>query len=423
VEIARYTLTGNLDGNAGTDLLASAASKFVLVNDAPDLAGNHNGGTVRFGVDGALWASLGEDANPCAAQAPATLRGVILRLRTDLLPPGAGSAFHAQLTVPDSPFATSPDSNLRLVAAYGLRNPFRFQIDPAWGTLAIGDVGDFQREELDLLQPVVPVPLRLSTPGSHEPPGGASELGANFGWPWREGLAEGRFGEDCGPEPPGLVPPVWEYDRSTQFGGAAIISAGFYRPQPGGEHNWPESHDGDLFANDYYTGDLRRLTEANGVWTLAPSIAGQPSVTAWGKGFGQVSDWRVGADGALWFLRQSVEFAGGTGTIGRIRGPDPLSVPPRRPLSLRLARSPALAVAELWVVATADARIRIVDASGRVVRTLEVSGPSAPGAEPMELRVTWDGYSEAGELARPGMYLALVESGGRRAALRVPFLR
>jgi glucose/arabinose dehydrogenase len=415
IRIARYTLSGDLDGAAGTDLIADPASRYDLVDDAPDLMGMHNGGTVRFGIEGVLYASLGEDALPCAAQSPGTLRGVILRLRTDALPPGPGSAFRAQVTPPDNPFAASPDSNLRLVAAYGLRNPFRFQVDPAFGTLAIGDVGDGAREELDLLAPPVPIPAFGPAP----PP--APGLGANFGWPWREGNEVGRFAEDCGPEPSGLTPPAFEYDRTQAPGASAVISAGFYRQSPNGQRNWPADHVGDLFASDYYTGVLRRLRETGGTWSLAPSAPGQPSTTAWGMGFEQVSDWRLGSDGSLWFCRQSVDFAPNTGAIGRVQGPGLLSVPPGARVSLRLARSPAVRSAELRVVAGAEVRVRIMDASGRELRSLwDGVAPVPPGSE---FALTWDGLTEGREPARPGIYFAHIESGGRRAVLRVPFLR
>ncbi len=414
VRIARYTLTGDLDGTSGADLVADPASRYDLIDDAPDNAPNHNGGTVRFGIESVLYASLGEDANMCAAQTPGTLRGVMLRMRTFNLPPGPGAAFRAQLTDPANPFATSPDSNLRLVAAYGLRNPFRFQVDPLWGTLAIGDVGATLREELDLLSPT------LVFPGAQGVAMDASPLGANFGWPFREGTVDGPGGS-CGTPPAGLVEPVYDYDR-TQQNGASIISAGFYRPHTGGVFNWPADHDGDLFANDYYSGVLRRIKQTGGVWSLADPIPGQPDPAAWGTGFDKVSDWRLAADGSLWFCRQSVNYIPLTGSLGRIRGPGLVSTPPGARLSLKLTRSPAVGVAELRVVADANVRVRIVDLAGRPIRTLWEG--IAPAAQPGDsFLLTWDGTAEDGDRARPGMYLAFVESGGRRASVRIPFLR
>jgi glucose/arabinose dehydrogenase len=413
IRIARFTLSGDLDGTAGTNLTADPATRYDLVDDAPDQAGNHNGGTLRFGIEGVLYASLGDDADPCAAQLPGTLRGAILRMRTDQLPPGPGSAFHAQLTPPDNPYVASPDSNLRLVAAQGLRNPFRFQVDPTFGLLAIGDVGDQAREELNLLMP--PIPFPAVEPG----PPAAPPLGANFGWPWFEGTQPGRFAADCGPEPTGLAGPIHDYDRTVIPGGAAIVAAGFYRQRMGGAHNWPADHDGDVFFGDYYSGVLQRLEETGGLWSLAPPLPGQPTSSAWGTGFQQVSDWRVGPDGALWYCRQGEDFFGGTGSIGRIRGPGPLGVPPGVRPSLRLVRSPAVGTAELRVIAGARVRVRVLDLAGRALRTLW-DGPMTAASE---FPITWDGRDEHGERARPGMYLAEVVSGAGRATVRVPFLR
>ncbi|NJR32105.1 MAG: hypothetical protein HC778_03605, partial [Chamaesiphon sp. CSU_1_12] len=42
--------------------------------------------TLRFGIDGKLYASLGEDADPCGAQNNTLFKGNILRLDIDNLP-------------------------------------------------------------------------------------------------------------------------------------------------------------------------------------------------------------------------------------------------------------------------------------------------------------------------------------------------
>jgi len=157
IRIARYTLSGDLAGTGSGAVSADAASRYDLIDDIPDQTAEHNGGTLRFGIEGVLYASIGEDGTPCAAQDSTSLRGVILRLSTRTLPPGPGSAFRAQITPLDNLFAAAADSNLRLVAALGLRNPFRFQVDPHFGSLVIGDVGDNAREEIDVLYPPIAV--------------------------------------------------------------------------------------------------------------------------------------------------------------------------------------------------------------------------------------------------------------------------
>jgi glucose/arabinose dehydrogenase len=413
IRISRYTLTGDLLDNSGGDVTADPASRYDLVSDIPDNAGNHNGGTVRFGIEGHLYVSLGEDANMCAAQGTTTLRGVILRLRTNTLPPGPGTAFRAQVTPPDNPFVAAADSNSHLVAAFGLRNPFRIQVDPQFGGFVIADVGASEREEIDLLSASFPVPAFGPAPPA------AAPLGSNFGWPWMEGTATGPT--TCGTLPPDLVAPIYDYDRSSQTS-ASVIAAGFYRQQAGGVYNWPADHDGDIFLNDYYTGVLRRLKFQAGVWSLAPVIPGQPSATGWGTGFGQAVDWRIHRDGSLWYCRQGVNFAANTGILGRIRGPGNLHTPPGARLALRLVRSPAIGTADLRVLAEVDVRVRIIDAAGRPVRLLWDDGVRAttPGSE---FPLHWDGLTDDGERAVPGIYFALVEGGGRRAAVRIPFLR
>lgn len=413
IRIARYTLTGDLLGSSGGDLIADPASRYDLVDDIPDNASNHNGGTVRFGVEGHLYVSLGEDANMCAAQGTTSLRGVILRLRTNPLPPGPGSAFRAQVTPPDNPFVASADSNSRLVAAFGLRNPFRFQVDPQFGILVIGDVGATLREEVDLLAPPIPIPALGPAPPA------AAPLGSNFGWPFREGTTTGPT--TCGPLPPNLVEPIYDYDRTQQPNGASVIAAGFYRPRQGGVFNWPADHHGDIFFNDYYTGVVRRLELVGNAWVIAAPIPGQPA-GGWGTGFSQVSDWRIASDGSLWYCKQSVNFAGGTGSFGRIRGPGLLGTPPGARLAARLARSPAIGFADLRVIAEADVEVRIVDLGGRVVRTLW-DGAITTSPVGSELSLQWDGQTDDGERARPGMYMALVQSGAQRTTVRIPFLR
>jgi len=59
--------------------------------------------TVRFGGDGFLYVSLGEDNNPSAAQDTSILGGKILRLDVSRLPDGPGSASRELVTPPDNP--------------------------------------------------------------------------------------------------------------------------------------------------------------------------------------------------------------------------------------------------------------------------------------------------------------------------------
>ena len=262
--------------------------------------------------DGTLIASLGDDAFPCGAQDSTGLRGVILRMSVNRLGPGPGMASIAQLTPLDNPYASSPDSNARLVLARGLRNPFRVQCDETLPWLMIGDVGNSQREEFDL--------LALPTAGTLPP--GMARSGANFGWPYREGTVEGSLGGGCAAAPAALAEPAFDYDRTSFSSGASIVAAGFMPAiittrAPGilPAQTLPPG----MYFSDYYTGALTRLdVPPDGTnWQVAPAVPGQPTADHFAEGFRAVADWRVRA-GTLWFVRQSINFAANTGSIGRI---------------------------------------------------------------------------------------------------------
>ena len=62
-----------------------------------------------------------------------------------------------------------------------------------------------------------------------------------------------------------------------------------------------------------------------------------------------------------------------------------------------------------------------MDLTGRAVRTLldRVTLPGVLGSTPF----TWDGRDDDGSSVAPGVYLALLEAGGQRTGLRIPFLR
>jgi hypothetical protein len=178
-------------------------------------------------------------------------------------------------------------------------------------------------------------------------------------------------------------------------------------------------HVGDLFASEYYSGWLFRLHKSGGTWSIAAPIQGQPSASHWGEGFAEISDWRVGPDGALWYCRQATNFVSGTGSIGRVYGPGVTAVPPTAAAiaSLELRFSPAVGRAEFAVRAPAAASLRVLDTAGRLVRRLEVGSPGASRT------ITWDGRDGQGRDASPGVYVASLDAGGQSIARRVVLLR
>lgn len=408
IRISRWTVTGDLTNTAGGALSASPASRFDLLANIPDNAGNHNGGTVRFGPDGMLYVSIGDDADYCDAQNIGILKGKILRLRVSELPPGAGTANFAQITPPDNPYVARPDSAGRLVYAYGLRNPFRAQIDPGRNTLVIGDVGLSEFEEVDL----------LALPG-----GAGTDIGpagANFGWPWREGNI---YYLSCGGTEPATTAPIYAYDR-TQLPGASIISGGAYRAQLGGD-NFPARYEGDVFFSEYYSGNVFRL-EWNGLaWVIAAPESGQADPGVWASGFDAVSDWRVGRDGALWACRQYFNGFRDAGRIERIAytlntGVPPGTTGPRLRLSSYPSPARGLVTLAYEAGSAASVTLRLFDIRGRLVRELPAQVPAPLGST---ASVSWDGLDAEGRKVPNGVYYARLESGSKSTGCPVVLAR
>ncbi len=399
IRISRYAVTGDLAFTGNGALTLDAASRYDLINSLPDVASNHNGGTLRFGPDGRLYDSMGEDAQACLAQDNSTLHGVILRLDVSQLPAGPGGPpALALITPPDNPQVGASDPRTRLIWALGLRNPFRFHIDPADGSLFIADVGQNLYEEID-----------HATAGA-----------LDFGWPLFEGPAP--FSSTCTSSFP-LVAPIFSYNRSGFT--ASVISGGVYRPPPGpppGPPNqFPPSYTGDYFFSDYYQGFLRRLRNTAGVWDIAPAESGQPSSTDWGRGFDEVSDYLVGPDGALWYCRQAVNFAGGSGQIRRVLPSQPPIMPTSFVSFAPPYPSPAPGYATLSftlsVAATVD--LTVFDARGRKVREVVPGVASTPGT----YYPTWDGRDDDRHTVPPGLYFARLRALGAEIVRRVALIR
>ncbi|MFA9431674.1 sorbosone dehydrogenase family protein [Egicoccus sp. AB-alg2] len=172
----------------------------------------HNGGMVAFDREGLLWLGLGDGGpgeDPAGrGQDPTDLLGSLVRIDPD---PDGDEPY----AVPaDNPFANG-DAGAPEVWAYGLRNPWRFWLDPVDDTVTIGDVGQYRYEEIDVL--------------------GVDEAGANLGWAVREG--PDCFGADTCDED-GLVDPVVTYAHDGQA--CAVVAGPVYRgralPELWGHH-------------------------------------------------------------------------------------------------------------------------------------------------------------------------------------------
>ncbi len=210
IHIARYTVGGGLNDPSSADLTIDSNTKVILLHDIPDDASNHNGGTLRFGPDGKLYVSVGDDADRCDAQDRTLLKGKILRINVD----GVTGAFdagsdRASLDPGDNPFSGDVNLDKRLIWAYGLRNPFRFSIDPVSGRTYVGDVGHNTREE--------------TSEGSPPANEGGSSNADNFAWPYYEGTHV-PANPNCGITPPPNHPPIFEYDHGGR-GSLSVIAS------------------------------------------------------------------------------------------------------------------------------------------------------------------------------------------------------
>ncbi|MEX1259208.1 MAG: PQQ-dependent sugar dehydrogenase [Gemmatimonadota bacterium] len=136
--IERYTASGN------ADVASPASGSLVLGVNQPNA--NHNGGQISFGPDGYLYVALGDGGGAGDpgenGQNRMTLLGSLLRLDLD------GAAPYS--IPPGNPFANGAQGRPE-IWAYGLRNPWRFAHDPPSGLLYIADVGQGEREEVNVV--------------------------------------------------------------------------------------------------------------------------------------------------------------------------------------------------------------------------------------------------------------------------------
>ena len=183
----------------------------------------HNAGMLEFGPDGHLYVAVGDGGDGGHnGQKPDNLFGTILRLDVDGEAPYAIPA--------DNPFVAG--GGAAEVWAYGLRNPWRFSIDHETGLMYIGDVGQQDWEEVDVIS--------------------LDEGGANFGWAYREG-SRCFSSPDC--EETETVFPVLEYSHAD---GCSITGGHVYRGD-----EIPEL-DGVYFYADWCQGWVRSFRYENG---------------------------------------------------------------------------------------------------------------------------------------------------------------
>jgi hypothetical protein len=243
------------------------------------------------------------------------------------------------------------------------------------------------------------------------------QSGLNFGWPFYEGTL---YWETCpGAINGGLTAPIYLWDRS-EIPVAACMSAGLYHVRPQSPHSFPAAYDGDYFFSDAPSGWLRRLKKSSdGTWTTAAPAPGQVDSITWADNLSQATDFLEGPDGSIYYCEL------GGGDVRKIQCDYPLDVAealqPNRPVLSSPWPSPARGIVHFGyqLAASGGATLEVFDVTGRRVRSL-----FANTWVPAERRITsWDGRTDQGEDAAPGVYFARLTSGLHRWEQRFAWLR
>ncbi|MEE9494690.1 MAG: PQQ-dependent sugar dehydrogenase [Gammaproteobacteria bacterium] len=222
--IPRRSVIARFTWNPVSDQIELSSEKVLM--EIPQPAGNHNGGMLAFGPDGYLYISLGDGSSggdiANNAQNKGTLLGSLLRI--DVHPKNANAAYDIPT---DNPFIGQAGVREEIYA-YGLRNPFRFSFDRQTGDIWLGDVGESNIEEINLI-----------------------ESGGNYGWRVLEGTA--IFDDSANTLPlTDFIPPLFSYDHSVGF---AVIGGYVYRgtktPSLIGRYLYADFVTGVVSALDY----------------------------------------------------------------------------------------------------------------------------------------------------------------------------
>jgi glucose/arabinose dehydrogenase len=253
IRVMRYQVSGNPDiANPNSGILLMEISKPLDGNDEPSEV--HNGGSMHFGSDGYLYIGLGDGGpdpwlgNPTPgdpennSQRFDTLLGKMLRIDVDGNSADCGLAHYG--IPPGNPFVDGPGQKCDEIWATGLRNPWKFSFDRLTGDMYIGDVGEWQREEIDF-----------------QPAGAA---GLNYGWHCYEGNFNyvGQFPEiieDCELPLSSYTFPIFDYEHTTS---CSSVTGGYvYRGLA-----FPGLYGQYVFA-DFCTGRIwRTARNTAGIW-------------------------------------------------------------------------------------------------------------------------------------------------------------
>ncbi len=225
-QILRYRAT--------TDAISFDA---YVIRSGAQASSVHDGCRLRFGPDGKLWATMGDDGNGRLAQDPSSLNGKVLRMNTDGTVPA------------DNPLL--PGATARTYAySMGHRNPLGLTFQPETGALFEIENGATANDEINVIA-----------------------AGKNYGWPDQEGF---------GGTAKGFVDPIWTTGSVTYATtGATFVTGDRWGP-------WS----GSLFLVTLKEQDLRRFA-VNGTTVI-------PKEVLLDQKYGRLRSVVQGPDGAIY---------------------------------------------------------------------------------------------------------------------------
>ncbi|WP_052493946.1 sorbosone dehydrogenase family protein [Nitrosospira sp. NpAV] len=200
------TVVATYQASAAQPNVADAASAQTVITIAQPEFSNHKAGWIGFrpGEANNLYIGTGDggfrDDPQNRAQNLTENLGKMLRVdvSADRFP---GDTTRYGYAIPAGNLANGNPGINAEIYAYGLRNPYRDSFDRETGTLYIADVGQNNREEINI-----------------------GSAGANYGWRVFEGTRL-NFPDDA--QPPNHTPPIFEYDHNGL--GASITGGYVYR--------------------------------------------------------------------------------------------------------------------------------------------------------------------------------------------------
>jgi glucose/arabinose dehydrogenase len=218
--IVRFQVSDNPD-------VADPASATVIYRESQAFD-VHKGGGMDFDPrDEMLYIGMGDDRLLLIAQSDRSPKGKIFRLDVNSVPRDVVGEGVGYVT--------------REIWAYGLRNPWRIDVDPPSNLIFVGEVGDQLWEEINI------VPLAVA--------------GSNYGWPCMEGpvvIPEANDIPAC-KSPNLFVRAIHEYAHRDGSARCAVIGGWVNRPVS-------NPNDGRYIFADMCTREIFSLTYRAGDW-------------------------------------------------------------------------------------------------------------------------------------------------------------